>query len=168
MPSVLVVDDDVDIGRALVRMLSSRGYETLFAAGGQQALDVLSTRHFDAIITDLNMPQISGLDVLRAAKEHRSARAVVVATAYGTVDLAVEAMLLGACDFLTKPYSFARLETTLKAALDSGEFRPAPNSKGWREKFAHDVIGEDPALLRLLTTIERISDVLSKWMHQQN
>jgi DNA-binding NtrC family response regulator len=159
MASVLVVDDDVDIGRALVRMLTSRGYETIFAAGGQQALDVLAERHFDAVVTDLNMPQISGLDVLRFAKEKRAARAVVVATAYGTIDLAVEAMQLGACDFLTKPYAFARLEQTLKAALSSGDFRPAPNSQGWREKFAADVIGEDASLLRILTTIERISDV---------
>ena len=159
MASVLVVDDDIDIGRALVRMLTSRGYETLFAAGGQQALDVLGTRRFDAVVTDLNMPQISGLDVLRAAREQRSARAVVVATAYGTIDLAVEAMQLGACDFLTKPYSFVRLETTLKSALEAGEFRAAPTSHGWREKFAYDVVGEDQALLRILTTIERISDV---------
>ena len=105
MPSgrILVVEDRASLRRMLERALSDEGYEVETAADGGQGIEYLRERSYDLVLTDMKLPVATGLDVLEASREAQPEAPVVVLTAYGTVHTAVEAMKLGAVDFLEKP-----------------------------------------------------------------
>lgn len=105
MASILIVDDEEGLREFLSEALSDDGHDTVTAESGEAALGLLAKRGFDLMVTDLKMPGMSGLDLLRSAKEDKPDLEVIVLTAHGTVDSAVEAMRLGAFDFLQKPIS---------------------------------------------------------------
>ncbi|MBM4048617.1 MAG: sigma-54-dependent Fis family transcriptional regulator [Planctomycetes bacterium] len=102
---ILIVDDDVELGRMCVELFASRGYSALAVASGKKALEALEGRPDIAVVlTDLVMPDMDGLEVLKRVKQDRPTVDVVVMTSYGTVDNAVEAMKQGATDYITKPF----------------------------------------------------------------
>ena len=100
---ILVVDDEESVRRGYARILGEMDCDTLAAADGEQALQVMAERPFDVILLDLRMPGAGGLDVLRTIKRRWPASEVVVITGYPTVESAREALRLGACDYLAKP-----------------------------------------------------------------
>jgi DNA-binding NtrC family response regulator len=100
---VLVVDDEVNIRNALVTILEKKGYRVCGAGTGDEALQLLEETRVDMVITDLRMPGMGGLEFLRRLKDKWSDTEVIVMTAFGSIDTAVEAMRLGAYDYLTKP-----------------------------------------------------------------
>jgi DNA-binding NtrC family response regulator len=102
--SILIVDDDKLIRSFLKALLDDDGYETLQAASGNEGLSYLRQRDVDLVVTDLKMPDMDGLELLRLGREIRPDARWVVITAYGSIDNAVEAMKLGAADYLTKPF----------------------------------------------------------------
>lgn len=106
--SVLIVDDEPAIGAFLVRGLRQANFDALSETDPEVALDRLKRNHFDVLITDLRMPRIDGIEVLRRAHAIRPECEVLVITAYATVDTARQALMLGAADYLTKPFSFER------------------------------------------------------------
>lgn len=101
---VLVVDDEVDICRALEFLLIKEGYDVITANDGEKALGLYSRKSFDIVITDLKMPGMSGLDLLREIQALSSNVPVIIMTAFATVENAVEAMKLGASDYIVKPF----------------------------------------------------------------
>jgi two-component system NtrC family response regulator len=107
---VLVVDDKASMRSMLESAFIDKGMDVTSAANGEEAIAAMEHSHFDVIITDLNMPGKNGMDVLRAAKARDVDTEVLMVTAYGTIDTAVEAMRLGAYDFLTKPFKLDELE----------------------------------------------------------
>lgn len=115
MSRVLVVDDEPKLGRFVQEMLELDGHEVARVASGREALVVLaSPPAFDVVITDLRMPEVDGLAVLRAARARAPAPEVVLMTAYGTTEGAVEAMKAGAADYVTKPFSMDELRIRVK------------------------------------------------------
>ncbi|MBN2536961.1 response regulator [candidate division WOR-3 bacterium] len=119
--SVLVVDDEKNIRLMMARALEATEYEVATAVNGEEALAALGGRRFDVMLLDLNMPGMDGMAVLRrVAREHADVRVVIV-TAYGTVERAVEAMRLGAVDFLEKPVTPDQVRVLLREMFD----RPA-------------------------------------------
>src|SRR5688572_7135501 len=98
-----VVDDDEGNRVTLERMLSKEGFRVLQAGSGEEGLDIVRREHPAVVLTDLKMPGLDGVGLLRAAKEVSPHTEVVLMTAYGTVETAVEAMKEGAYDFVTKP-----------------------------------------------------------------
>jgi DNA-binding NtrC family response regulator len=111
---VLVVDDEERILILLQACLEAAGYEVLLAADGRQALNLIEVEQVDAVITDMNMPEIGGLDVIKTVRRLRGkAIPIIVVTAYGSVQNAVEAMHCGATDYLEKPFDMAVLKATL-------------------------------------------------------
>ncbi|MGB5175204.1 MAG: response regulator, partial [Thermoanaerobaculia bacterium] len=104
MPSarILVVEDRESLRRMLERALQQEGYAVTTCADGEQATSKLAQGSFDLVLTDLKLPGMSGIEVLRASREAHPRLPVVVLTAFGTVGTAVEAMKLGAADFLEK------------------------------------------------------------------
>jgi DNA-binding NtrC family response regulator len=109
MARVLVVDDEPKLGKLTAEMLALDGHAVVRAGGGKEGLALLTAQSFDVVVTDLRMPEVDGLAVLKAARALRVPPEVVVMTAYGTAESAVEAMKAGAADYVTKPFSMDEL-----------------------------------------------------------
>jgi two-component system response regulator HydG len=116
--TILLVDDDVSHLGALERIFQKEGVRTLTATGGQAALELLRRESVSVLLTDLSMPDISGLELLRAAKAIAPGLEVVLMTAYGTVEVAVDAMKEGAYDFVTKPFKRHHVVAIVRKALE--------------------------------------------------
>lgn len=117
--SVLIVDDDSIMRTSLIEALRRReGFNVVSASDGQEALQKIEKQIFDLVITDMKMPKASGLTVLSKVKKACGDTAVIVMTAYGTVDTAVKAMKEGAFDYLTKPFSVDELEVVVDKAVE--------------------------------------------------
>jgi two-component system NtrC family response regulator len=113
-PRLLIVDDKESMRSLLHAAMSDKGWDLTTAADGAEAIALIRKTRFNLVITDLNMPKFDGIDVLRAAKEADADMKVIVVTAFGTMETAVEAMRLGASDFIAKPFAIEEIE--LKAA----------------------------------------------------
>jgi DNA-binding NtrC family response regulator len=120
---VLVVDDERNNREALAKILGKAGHEVVAAASGEEALAALQDVGFDLVVTDLRMIGMAGIEVLKTAKQHPSEPEVILLTAYGTVESAVEAMKLGAYDYLTKPVDPERLVHLVTKALEHKALR---------------------------------------------
>jgi two-component system response regulator HydG len=117
-PTLLIVDDERPILDSLETIFSREGLEVLCANSGQEALDLLRQRRVQVLLTDLMMPGVSGADLLKAARTLAPETEVIVMTAYGTVETAVESMKDGAYDFVTKPVKRAHIVRVVKKALE--------------------------------------------------
>jgi DNA-binding NtrC family response regulator len=118
MSRVLVIDDDTAVRDSMERMLRSAGYTVHTAPSGEEGFSLARGGAFDVILSDMRMPGISGLDVLRKLREHRVDSGFIIMTGFGTVDTAVEAMKLGAVDFVQKPFFRDELLMRVRAAAE--------------------------------------------------
>ena len=116
-PRLLIVDDKDSMRSLLREAFEEKGYEIDAAQDGAVAIDLIQEQHYDLIITDLKMPEKGGIDVLKAAKAASIDTEVIVVTAFGSMDTAVEAMRLGAHDFIAKPFQLAEIELKVKKIL---------------------------------------------------
>jgi DNA-binding NtrC family response regulator len=139
---LLVVDDEPQMLIAINETLRRSGYCITTAGNGVEALRRLKEKYFQLVITDMRMPGVSGLDLLRKVKNLTPQTPVILLTAYGTIRNAVDAMRHGAYDYLLKPFSSESLENVVRRALDS-----APRKN---EKAAHAIITQDPRFSRTL------------------
>ena len=130
-PLLVVVDDEQGILDVVGRFARRAGFEVVTCSGGREAIAQLQTRRADLVLVDLRMPDVGGLDVLRAIRDIDPRCQVVLMTGYASVDTAVEAIKLGALDYLSKPLDFARLEQLLdeRARGDRAPAQPARRSK---------------------------------------
>ncbi len=121
MRRVLVIDDDPLICDGLARILSEK-YSVGTAKNGEEALGKVGEENFDVILTDLVMPGISGMDVLKKVKDSRAETKIIMITAYATVDSAVEAMRSGATDYIRKPFQIDEVLGAVTRALREADF----------------------------------------------
>lgn len=119
-PLVLLADDDESLRRVLEFRLRDGGYEVLTAADGLAALDLFTEHDVDCLVTDLRMPGLSGLELLRRASAIRPETPIICITAYGEIEIAIEALRFGAFDFITKPFDRDELNLTIQKALAYG------------------------------------------------
>src|SRR5260370_11947499 len=120
MPTILIIEDEAKMRRLLELDLGEDGFTTLSAADAESGLKLLREQPVDIIVTDLKLPGMGGLEFLQAAKRLDAARPVVVITAFGSIETAVEAMKAGASDYVLNPFSLAELRMVLPKALDVG------------------------------------------------
>ena len=125
MARILVIDDDSGVRESMARMLRGAGYTVLAAASGEEGFDLARGDAFDVILSDMRMPGLSGLDVLRKLRDVHVDACFIVMTGFGTVDTAVEAMKLGAVDFVQKPFFRDELLMRVRAATDRRATGPA-------------------------------------------
>src|SRR3990172_1336504 len=118
MSRILVIDDDDAVRESMQRMLRGAGYTVQTAASGEEGLAMARGGAFDVILSDMRMPGISGVDVLRQLREQRVDSSFIIMTGFGTVDTAVEAMKLGAVDFVQKPFFAEELLLRVRAATE--------------------------------------------------
>jgi len=120
---VMIVDDEPKL-RNLVRAgLSGEGHDIIEAATAEEALTRLSERLPDLLIVDMMMPKMSGMDLIEQARKHDPCLSIIMLTGHGTVDTAVKAMKLGACDFIAKPFRMDRLRLAVRSAIESQALR---------------------------------------------
>lgn len=123
MPSILLVDDDRNILFLLHETLKTENYDLTIANGGERALEILKTRDFDLIISDLQMPKVDGIDLLQASKDKNQETEVLILTGYGSIKTAVHAMKLGAIEYLSKPVDVDELRLKVAQSLKRRELK---------------------------------------------
>ncbi len=159
-PLVVVIDDEQGILDVVARFAQRAGYEAITCSSGRDALAALQTRRADLVMVDLRMPDLGGLDVLRAIREIDPRCQAVLMTGYASVDTAVEAIKLGATDYLSKPLDFARLEQLLGGVRDDLERRRSLQSiesdVARRLEFC-GMIGRGPLMQELFGMIRRLA-----------
>lgn len=157
--AILVVDDHDPTRNLLVNFLEGLGAEVRDASGGHAALDAMKERTFDLVLLDLRMDDMDGLAVLKRAKSEELARNYIMMSAEGTVPAAVEAIRLGASDFLVKPFDLNELMTVVTRVLRlHADGSPARDPRAqWRDKFAPGLVGEHESLLEVFLVLERIA-----------
>jgi two-component system, NtrC family, response regulator AtoC len=159
---ILVVDDEPNLRRVLSAQLQRDGYDVHTAEDGEQALGVLHEHHVDLVITDLRMPKLDGMELLRRAVEMDPELPVVILTAHATVDNAVEALKTGAFDYITKPFDQNEVRTIVRKALKTRDLsateatRAAPAAAP--EGARYGIIGRSPAILELYALLDRVAD----------
>ncbi len=154
---VLVVDDDPSMRTALSESLLSCGYQVDAAVDGADALKRFSKGRYDVVITDMRMPKVGGMEVLRGVKKISPETHVIVITAYGTVNTAVQAMKEGASEFIMKPFSLDDLESVVKNVLLSREKEPG-ETKDEESPLSHkEIISDDRNMISLLELLKCVS-----------
>ena len=159
-PLVMVIDDEQGILDVGGRFAQRAGFEAMTCSSGRDAITQLQLRRTDLVLVDLRMPDVGGLDVLRAIREIDPRCQAVLMTGYASVDTAVEAIKLGAMDYLSKPLDFGRLEQLLASVRDDIERRrsllAAESDMARRLEFA-GMIGRGPAMQELFGLIRRLA-----------
>src|SRR5262245_21296038 len=117
-PTILIVEDDVENRAAMVKVLQSAGYDTVEADNGQTGLDFILEHNIDILVSDLRLPVMDGVELLKRAKAADQDLEVILITGHGTVELAVEAIKEGAYDFITKPIKKAQLLRAIEKAAE--------------------------------------------------
>src|SRR5574341_1216509 len=158
---ILVVDDEVNIRNALVTMLEKKGYQVRGVGTAEEALEQLEAGGMDLVITDMKMPGIGGMELLRRLKNQWPDTEVVVMTAYGSINAAVEAMRLGAYDYLTKPIDRERFPIVIDKALERHAL--ATENKQLRDRLEtrtrfDQMVGESEPLQRVYTLVEIVAE----------
>jgi two-component system response regulator AtoC len=161
MRRVLVVDDEESL-RLLVRTFLKRdGYEVEIASGGEEALSLVESFGPDVILTDVRMPRMGGLDLLATLKAKGSEATVIVMGAYGSIDLAIEAMKAGAYDYIQKPFKAEELLLTLRKAEERESLRRenrALRQEIRRENLFEEMLAKSPQMVSVWKTIAKVAD----------
>jgi two-component system response regulator PilR (NtrC family) len=158
---ILVVDDERSMRELLSITLRQAGYDVALAESGDAAIEQLRTEMFDLIVTDLRMHETDGMAVLRAARELAPETPVVVVTAYASTETAVEAMKLGAYDYVTKPFKLDEIRVTLGNALERKRLQE--ENRALRRQLVNvtqfeSFVGKSPGMLAVFDTIRKTAD----------
>jgi len=157
MSTVLIVDDEKNIRSSLATTFELEGFQVASAGGGEQALEALERGGVDLVLLDLQMPGLDGMAVLRAMREREHQQPVIFLTAHGTIERAVEAVRLGAFDFLEKPPHAERILLTARNALRQAELEEENRELRDASGERYDMIGSSPPMLELFEKIRRIA-----------
>lgn len=161
MPRILVVDDDASLRRIVEYNLAEEGYAVATAGSGEEALAALEKAPFDLVVTDIKMPGLDGMDLLRRVKASAPETQVIVVTAFGTIEMAVEAMKAGAFEYVTKPFNRDELKLTVRKALRFQTLE-SENVRLKREvtrKFGFEnIVGDSPPMQAVFRLVEKVAD----------
>jgi DNA-binding NtrC family response regulator len=160
MPTILIIEDEAKMRRLLELNLGEEGFKTLSAGDAETGLKLLASEPVHLVLTDLKLPGMSGLELLHAAKQQNPALPVVVMTAFGSVETAVEAMKAGASDYVLKPFSLAEIRMVVHKELDHSRLREENRSlrEALGQKYSHpNIVARSPKMQEVLATVERVA-----------
>src|SRR5437588_1146545 len=160
MPTILIIEDEAKMRRLLELNLGDDGLKTLSAGDAETGLKLLASEPVHLVLTDLKLPGMSGLEFLNAAKRQNPALPIVVMTAFGSVETAVEAMKAGASDYVLKPFSLAEMRMVVHKELDNSRLREENRSlrEALGQKYSHpNIVAASPKMQEVLATVERVA-----------
>jgi two-component system response regulator PilR (NtrC family) len=161
MGRILIVDDEKSMRELLTIMLRKDGHETVMAEDGLKAVKLIEEDIFDLVITDVKMPKMGGVDVLKAVKDSSPETIVIIITAYATAETAVEAMKEGAYDYILKPFKVDEIKLVIRNALEKKMLR-VENTLLKREieadKGFENFVGKSPAMEKVFDLITRVAE----------
>ena len=186
-PHILVVDDELSMRELLEYMLTRENYKVSCAQSGREAVSLLEQNHFDLLLCDIRLGDITGLDVLRAAKQQHPDNVVIMISAYATTETAVEAMNEGAYDYVPKPFDKDELLATIAKALElktiEHEKKQLDDELKQNLHFGM-IVGSSPAMRHIYKLIEQVAatktnvlitgesgtgkEVIAKAIHQES
>jgi two-component system, NtrC family, response regulator AtoC len=155
MPRVLLVDDEPSVLFALNELVRERGWEPLLARSGPEALGLVERA--DAVVTDFSMPEMDGMEVLRAVHERDDSLPVILLTAHGSERLAVRAIRSGAYEYVTKPFDVDELAMALERALEARLLRLRDRQLTAEHAIGHRIVGDSAAMRQLLQAAARLA-----------
>lgn len=158
--NILVVDDEKSMREILEIFLKSEGYGVSVAENGEKAIDAVKKDIFDLIITDMKMPRVGGLELLKNVKQITPDTVVVIITAFGTTDSAVEAMKLGAYDYIQKPFQLDNIRLVVKNALEKQKLQKDVSllKQQLRPPSLENIIGKSPSMQTLFSVISKTAE----------
>ena len=160
--TVLIVDDERTLARAVKAFFAEAGYEAEVADDGERALALVQTLRPDVVFTDVRLPGMSGIDLLRRIREFDPAIPVIIMTAYGTIEGAVEAVKLGAFDYMKKPVDLEELKLLADRARENAMLRQELSY--YRRRAANEVpltglLGQSPAILAVMDQVRQVAEL---------
>jgi len=160
MPTILIVEDEAKMRRLLELNLGEDGFTALSAGDAETGVKLLRENTIDLVVTDLKLPGMNGLEFLHAIKRQNAALPVVVMTAFGTVETAVEAMKAGASDYVLKPFSLSEMRMVIRKELDVHALREENRSlrEALGKRYAHpNVVARSTKMQEVLAIVERVA-----------
>src|SRR6202162_1752114 len=160
MPTILIVEDEAKMRRLLELNLGEDGFTTFSAGDAEAGLKLLREHTVNLVVTDLKLPGMNGLEFLHAIKRQNTALPVVVMTAFGSVETAVEAMKAGASDYVLKPFSLGEMRMVIRKELDVHKLREENRSlrEALGKRYAHpNIVARSPKMQEVLATVERVA-----------
>ena len=159
MPKILIVEDEAAIRRVLSKILKEEDqtYEVFEAEDGRQGLEMIQSQSFDLIFCDIKMPVMDGMELLAALQEQYAEIPVVMISGHGDIEIAVEAMRIGAFDYISKPPDLNRLLNTVRLALDRKQLVVANNRLTKKVSRKYTMIGSSPALSQIKSMIDKVA-----------
>jgi DNA-binding NtrC family response regulator len=160
MPTILIVEDEAKMRRLLELNLGDDGFTTLSAGDAEAGTKLLRDHSVDLVLTDLKLPGMSGLEFLQAVKRQNASLPVVVMTAFGTVETAVEAMKAGASDYVLKPFSLTEMRMVVRKELDVRKLREENRTlrEALGKRFSHpNIVARSAKMQEVLATVDRVA-----------
>ncbi len=127
MTNILVTEDDEKMRNGLVEILKEEGYIVDSAENGLKGLEKIREKNYDVVLTDLLMPVMGGMELLRNIKQIKPRTSVIIITAFGTIENAVEAIKVGASEYITKPFKIDEVQTIIRKVIAEREFEKTPH-----------------------------------------
>lgn len=159
MAKILLIDDEPGILTILSTLLKAEGHDVVATGGGDESKEAIETQDFDLMLSDLRMTPLSGIDLLKMAREKQPNLTVIMLTAYGSVSTAGEAMKLGAFDYITKPFKINELLSTVQRALEHAQGGEVDEDEGLQIEAPYrfmNLIAESPAMRSMCELIRKV------------
>lgn len=156
---ILIIEDTATMAALYVKYLETKKYAADVAENGRNGLTLISKNAYDAIVLDLNLPDMNGMEILKHVKQHFAHIPVIVITAYGSIGTAVDAMRIGAFDFIMKPFASARLNATVDLALEHNKLKTELTElrRTLYQEGYHKIIGTSPVMQAVFRQIDAVA-----------
>lgn len=154
---ILVVDDEKSIRSTLKEILEYEGYIVSEAVDGLSAMQMIETGNYDCILCDIKMPNMDGMDVLKRSNEVSPETPIIIISGHGNIETAVEAVKMGAYDYIAKPPDLNRLLITVRNALEKNVLVAETRSLKKKVSKKYQIIGESPAIKKILTIVDKVA-----------
>ena len=160
LPKILVIDDDDAHREGMVMMLEDEGYEIESANCGETAIEMIDKKFYDLVVTDYKMHGIDGMELLKLINDRNPLLKVIMVTGFGTVEHAVQAVHLGAVDYIPKPVEPQKLKLAIKKTLDL-EGEGTEKIQQIPKRFIHfgEIVGKSKSIRNVVSKINEISDI---------
>ncbi|HWV66780.1 sigma-54 dependent transcriptional regulator [Chitinophaga sp.] len=184
MANILIIDDEKSIRKTLTEILTYEGYKVDEAADGMEGFKMFQAKSYDAVLCDIKMPKMDGLEFLEKAREVNGDIPIIMVSGHGNIDTAVEAVKKGAYDYISKPPDLNRLLITLRNAMDKSTLVTETKTLRRKVNKVPEMIGQSAPILKIRETIEKVAptdarvlvtgdngvgkELVARWLHERS